>query len=220
MKKIAFILSTFILSFSINSQQIVFEKTLGKENVETLNLLIEDFETNTLKKKYPSLKIENAYKEFLKDILKNNTYQSNKTFAESKLKLNIYGIPDSIWIEKRTLSSGKKTDQIKTKYKLLNENNEIVYTSTTTLCCNERENTLTLFENEKRSVQVNMVGSYIKALEKVSNESKIIESYLENIKMTADPIPFYAMSEYILNNNIDTNDYIVKRLIFINMVYR
>ena len=44
MKKAIFILFTFI-SLSIYSQQTVFEKTLRKENVETLNSLIENFET-------------------------------------------------------------------------------------------------------------------------------------------------------------------------------
>ena len=48
MKKITLIILTFIISVSIYSQQIEFEKTLGKENVETLNSLIEEFETKTL----------------------------------------------------------------------------------------------------------------------------------------------------------------------------
>ena len=51
-----------MISLSIYSQQIEFEKTLGKENVETLNSLIRDFETKTLKNEYPNLNTENAYK--------------------------------------------------------------------------------------------------------------------------------------------------------------
>ena len=221
MKKIAFIILTFIISFSIYSQQIVFEKTLGKENVEILNYLIKDFETTTLKKEYPNLKTENAYEEFLKDILKYNySLLENKIFPESKLKLNVYCVPDSIWIEKRELSSTKKSEMIKTKYKCLNPNGEIIYSSSIIYCCNEKNKTLELFEKQKEYVQINMIGTYIKALEKVASESEIIKFYLENIKVTADPIHPYRMSEYILKNNIDINNYFTKRLIFINMFYR
>jgi hypothetical protein len=220
LKKIALITFTFIISFIFFLQQNEFEKTLGKENVETLNSLIENFETITLKKEYPNLNTENAYKEFLKSILKNNWVKGRKIFPETKLKLNIYCVPDSIWIEERKLSSGKKGEMIKTKYKCLNPNDEIIYSSLTSYCCNVKSETLKLLERLKEDVQINMIGSYIKALEKVSKESEVIESYLENIKMTAEPIRPYAMAEHILKNNIDTNDYFIKRLIFINMIYR
>jgi hypothetical protein len=220
MKKITLIILTFIISVSIYSQQIVFEKTLGKENVETLNSLIEEFETKTLKKEYPTLKTESAYKEFLKDILKNNSVKGRKIFPESKLKLNIYCVPDSIWIEKRKLTSGKEGEMIKTKFKGLNENGEIIYTSSTDYCCFEKSETLKLFEKQKEDVQINFSGKYIKALENISNESEVVKSYLEGIKMTADPIRPYSMSEYLLKNNIDLNNYFIKRLIFINMIYR
>ena len=101
MKKITLITFTFIISFTLFSQQKEFEKTLGKENVETLNSLIEDFETKTLKNEYPNLKTENAYKAFLKDILKYNySLLENRIFPESKLKLNIYCVPDSTFFSR------------------------------------------------------------------------------------------------------------------------
>ena len=216
--KIAYI--TFIFSFSLFSQQNEFEKTLGKENTETLNSLIENFETETLKREYPELKTKIAYQEFLKDILKTNSVKSRKVFPETKLKLNIYCVPDSIWVEERRLSSGKTGEMIKTKYKSLNTNGEFIYTSSISYCCNNKNETLKLLEKQKKDVQINIIGSYIRALEKVSNQSEVIKSYLENIKMTAEPVRPYAMADYILKNNIDTNDYFIKRLIFINMVYR
>ena len=85
---------------------------------------------------------------------------------------------------------------------------------------NEKNKTLELFEKQKENVQVNTTGTYIKALEKVASESEIIKFYLENIKVTADPIHPYRMYEYILKNNVDINNYFTKRLIFINMFYR
>jgi hypothetical protein len=220
MKKAIFLLFT-IISLSIYSQKIEFEKAIGKENVETLNSLIADFETKTLKNKYPNLKTENAYKEFLKDILKYNySLMENRVFPESKLKLNIYCVSDSVWIEEKSLSSGKKREIIKTKYKCLKPNNELIHSKSESYTINKKITTLDLFEKAKEDVQVNMIGSYIKALEKISNKSKFLDFYLENIKMTADPIHPFKMSEYILTNNIEINDYFTKRLIFINMFYR
>tara|TARA_B110000967_G_scaffold74654_1_gene77208 strand:+ start:133 stop:798 length:666 start_codon:yes stop_codon:yes gene_type:complete len=221
MKKIALITFTFIISFTLFSQQKEFEKTLGKENVETLNSLIENFETKTLKNKYPNLKTENAYKEFLKDILKYNySLLENKIFPESKLKLNIYCVSDSTWVEERELSSGKKSEMIKTKYKCLNRNGKVIYSSSISYCCNEKSKTLKHVENQKEDVQINFNSIYLKALEEIPNKSKFVEYYLENIKMTADPIHPFWMSQYILKNDIDINDYFTKRLIFINMFYR
>ncbi|MFT6066604.1 MAG: hypothetical protein ACJAQX_002497 [Polaribacter sp.] len=145
MKKVIFILFT-IISLSFYSQQIEFEKTLGKENVETLNSLIENFETITLKKKYPNLKTENAYKELLKDKLSPNSIDIRKSFPESKLKLNIYCLPDSVWIQKKNSSFGKKRDIVITKYKFLNPENEIVYKESESFSINKEFSTLNLLK--------------------------------------------------------------------------
>lgn len=214
-----------MISLSNYSQQIEFEKKLGKENVETLNSLIEDFETKTLKNEYPNLKIENAYKAFLKDILKYNySLLENRIFPKSKLKLNIYCVPDSTWVEERELSSGKKSRMNKTKYitkyKCLNPKGEVIYSGSAYFYNNERKKALKLVENQKDDVQINFNGIYLKALEEIPNKSKFVEYYLENIKMTAAPVHPFLMSNYILKNDIDISDYFTKRLIFINMFYR
>jgi len=220
MKKAIFILFTFI-TLSIYSQQTVFEKTLGKENVETLNFLIENFETKTLKKEYSNLTTENSYKEFLKDNYSiYNSIDKRKIFIESKLKLNIYCVRDSIWIKKRTLSSGKESDMIVTRYKCLKQNNEVVYNKSIHHCCSDRSKTLSFIEKDKRIVQINLIGSYIKAFEKISNKSNFLNFYLEHIKMTATPMLPPLMANYILKNNINTNDYFVKRIMYINQIYR
>ena len=224
MKKVIFILFAMI-SLSNYSQQIEFEKTLGKENVETLNSLIEDFETKTLKNEYPNLKTENAYKAFLKDILKYNySLLENRIFPESKLKLNIYCVPDSTWVEERELSSGKKSRMNKTKYitkyKCLNPKGKVIYSGSAYFYNNERKKALKLVENQKDDVQINFNSIYLKALEETPNKSKFVEYYLENIKMTGDPVHPFLMSNYILKNDIVINDYFTKRLIFINMFYK
>ena len=42
-----------------------FDKVLGIENVATLNFLVSDFENDFLKRQYPNLDTENAYRQFL-----------------------------------------------------------------------------------------------------------------------------------------------------------
>jgi hypothetical protein len=74
-------------------------------------------------------------------------------------------------------------------------------------------------ENQKDDVQINFNSIYLIALEETPNKSKFVEYYLENIKMTGDPVHPFLMSNYILKNDIDINDYFTKRLIFINMFY-
>jgi hypothetical protein len=186
-----------------------------------LNSLIEEFETKTLKKEYPNLTTENSYEEFLKDNYSiYNSIDKRKTFVESKLKLNIYCVRDSIWIKKRTLSSGKESDMIVYRSKCLDPNNEVVYTKSIRHCT-DRSKTLSFIEQDKRIVQkINLIGSYIKALEKISNKSNFLNFYLEHIKMTATPMLPPIMANYILKNNINTNDYFVKRIIYINQIYR
>lgn len=73
---------------------------------------------------------------------------------------------------------------------------------------------------KKERVQVHLSGLYIKALKKISNKSEFIKNYLHYIQITADPIHPNTMSNYILMNDIDVNDYFVKRILFINNVYR
>ena len=170
------------------------------------------------KKKYPNLTTENYYKEFLKDNYSiDNSTDKRKTFVESKLKLNIYCVPDSIWLKKGTFFLGKESDVIETRYKCLNPNNEVIYNKTQS---NDISRTLALSKQDKKRVGINLTGSYIKALEKISNKSNFINFYLEHIKMTATPMLPPLLANYILKNNINTNDYFVKRIIYINQIYR
>ncbi len=215
MKKTTILLSILLISLSSYSQQTEFDNVLGKTNVSTLNLLLKEFETETLKQEYPNFEIGIAYKKFLKDT--KNDYR--KSFKNNNLKLQIYCIPDSIWKDNEVIS-GKKRMSIKTRYKCLNSKNEIIYSSSYIYCCKDEKKTEKMIEQAKKDVQVNMSGLFIKALENISEKTEFIEEYLNYIKTTADPIPNYLISNYIEKNKIDTNDYLVKRIIFINSFYR
>ena len=221
MKNIVFIVYLFIIPFNVYSQQLEFEKVFGEENVGNLNSLLEDFEANTLKEAYPNVTLGEAYKEFLKVIVKENysiLEKSKNIFKESDFKLHIYCVPDSTWIEKRLPCSERKGFLIKERYKYLTSNNKIGYSSSTIFCCDNKDKTLKLLKKER--VQVNLSGLYMEALKKIPNKSDFIKYYLDYIETTGERMQPYAISGYILKNNIDLNDYMVRRILFINNIFR
>ncbi len=59
--KLFFIL-ILIVSCSNKKRITEFENILGKENSETLTYLVSDFENDFLKRNYPNLDIEKAYR--------------------------------------------------------------------------------------------------------------------------------------------------------------
>ena len=90
----------FIFSCSQQDNRIMkFEKILGKEQSEALNLLVADFDKN-LNKNYPNLSTEKGYRQYLKDILSESTTgmekfefqsdQTNSKFHKSGLWNEIY----------------------------------------------------------------------------------------------------------------------------------
>ena len=88
---------------------IMFEYILGKENTQTLDYLVSDFENDFLKNTYPKVSVSEAYKLFLIDNKNENTSHFKKIsskdiklFEESLLRFEIYMIPDSVWIERDT----------------------------------------------------------------------------------------------------------------------
>ena len=123
-----------LLTFSCSNEKdiVEFEKVLGKKNSETLTYLVKDFESDFLKRQYPSLDTKKAYKQFLTELSigqteywKKISENSREFFEQSNLRLEIYSIPDSIWIErdpeKLTLSfSGVPMLKIKQKYLMPN----------------------------------------------------------------------------------------------------
>ncbi len=128
--KFIYLTIILLLTFSCSNEKDIteFEKILGKENSETLTYLVNDFESNFLKRQYPNLDTKKAYKQFLTELSKgeteywNNFSKSSREYLkDSNLRLEIYSVPDSIWIErdpeKLTLSfSDVPMLKIKRKY--------------------------------------------------------------------------------------------------------
>lgn len=73
-----------------------FDKVLGAENVATLDFLTSDFEKDFLKRQYPNLNTENAYKEFLTDLRDGKddwlkiSRKARERFEFSDLRLEMY----------------------------------------------------------------------------------------------------------------------------------
>ncbi len=93
-----------------------FERRLGKDKIEALNLLVSDFE-NKLQKLYPNLSIEDAYKQFLIEV-KNKTFdwsdfnfQTNSThkkYLESGLRKDLYSHDPELGMQINRLGSYMK----------------------------------------------------------------------------------------------------------------
>lgn len=109
-----FLVLLFFLGCSENENIKQFETVLGKENSETLTYLMEGFENEVLKKQYPDLNSKKAYRQFLIDLRDKNQdsretfYKVNqKVFDSSTLKLEMYCVPDAVWITKSKDSLAK-----------------------------------------------------------------------------------------------------------------
>jgi len=102
-KLIIILLLTFSCSSDKNTTE--FEKVLGKENSETLSLLVNDFENDFLKKQYPNSELNESYRKFLIDY-KNGSLENwvslpkkiTDRFNSSQLEKEMYYHPDSVWI--------------------------------------------------------------------------------------------------------------------------
>ncbi|WP_025743533.1 hypothetical protein [Aquimarina pacifica] len=223
-----FLILILLVSCSDEKQISEFENVLGKENSQTLTYLVSDFENDFLKKNYPNLNTEQAYRNFLTKLENNvavnwkkQSEQSRKIFDNSKLKLEIYSIPDSIWIErspkKRTLSNTGPTIIIKRK-SLKSDGTFEFSTSETSFRYPDSVNEDSIINSQKRYVAINYFGKYRNALNSVSKHHKFIEKYLYMTELAGILDPRLVAAE-MLNMNVDFSDYFIKRLIVTEIAY-
>jgi hypothetical protein len=86
MKRVLFFFVIFLIGCSQpkNQKEIeIFESALGEKNVEVLNLLVYDFETNLLEL-YPELELKDAYKQYLLDISDEKTKDFQKFLFQTE----------------------------------------------------------------------------------------------------------------------------------------
>ncbi|WP_299124815.1 hypothetical protein [uncultured Tenacibaculum sp.] len=226
MKKIKILILLIFTTTLAYSQQKEFEKVLGKKNIETLNFFLNDFENNVLKNKYPKLEIKDAYKEFLTEIVKEKitlkkvvSTKMKNTFNKSILKKHIFCISDSVYVGKSNFANNNKKAVI-TKYKCLKANNKVIETKSEFYFHKELENIESVIQRAKNSDQPNLVGLFLKALKAIKVKSNFIKYYIDFTETIGDYWHPIIMSDSLLKNQINLDNYIIKRLILINIIYR
>jgi len=229
--KFIYLTIILLLTFSCSNEKDIaeFEEVLGKENSETLTYLVNDFELDFLKRQYPNLETKKAYKQFLTELSKGETEywkkiskSSREYLKKSDLRLEIYSVPDSIWIErdpeKLTLSfSDVPMLKIRRKY-LMPDGTLGFSTSESSFRYKEPIDEDSIIETRKNWVAINYVGSYTRALNSIKNKSRFLTEYLD-MRDAAGTIDPRLIADRMLETKVDLNDYFIKRLIVTEIVY-
>jgi len=217
------ILKTLIVLFIIVScsvkkteyQITEFDKVLGAENSKTLNSLVSDFEKDILIKTYPNLNTEKAYKQFLIDVNENKltfwnkiSSENRKKFNDSKLKLEIYEYPDSVWID---------GNDIKSRFAFKNDDGTTDY-GIGFHSVNLKKNIDSLIEVKYKTPRMNYVGKYMQAINKIKDENDFLKAFYD-VKETTGFIHPEIMAGIILKSKPDFSSPITKGLIVMEFGY-
>ncbi|WP_458626482.1 hypothetical protein [Winogradskyella sp. PC D3.3] len=209
-----------LLTFSCSNEKKIaqFEKVLGKENSETLTYLVNDFESDFLKRQYPNLDTKNAYKQFLTDLkngrtdlLESVSKESRKRFEQSNLKHEIYSYVDSVWIENDFL--------IKKRFVNKSLNGIIQYsvqTQSGNIPSNFNKDSLIIAEMDSRTL--NNLGKYWIALDSIKNQNDFIKEYYK-FKIPMGFLHPEIVSNMMLNSDLNFSDYYIKRIIITDFIY-
>jgi len=234
-----FILFTFFTSCSnqpTDNRILEFEKILGRENIETLNYLVSDFENDYLKNQYPTLKTEDAYLKFLNNLLEDkilnwgNYYKKNKEFFnKSQLIKELYRFPDSVWIIENSNFDKveddsiallySKTPYIKMRYKELNENEDFEYYYSR-LYTDIKPNTNydSIINSTYKRAEFNGAGKYIQALFAIKDTDTFTNKYFD-VKQNGGILPLKFFIKGALSLDPNFNDYFHKRIVLLEVVY-
>jgi len=206
-----------------------FERVLGQENSETLTYLVQDFENDFLANEFPNLEIDEAYRQFILELRdgKNHVWRkisknSKNLFSKSALRYEIYSVPDSVWIEydKNNLTSSLKVIPVlKIRRKSLQQDGTFLYGVTESIFSyKEPINEDSIVKKYMNYVDVNFVGSYIRALNSIPNKSPFLKNYIESRNAAGLLSPIIIVNR-MLSSNVDFNDYFIKRLIITEIAY-
>lgn len=209
-----FLLILFVVcSCSINNSRKEindFENLLGKENVAELDKYISKFEDSLLRRKYPDSELSDAYRKITYESIEQLDESFNKffgdsgkqTFLNSQLWNEIYAPADSVWIE---------DDEFVIRF-VYNSSDGIKSTSQTSERLPELTSRDSLKNELLKWVDFNREGKYIKALLKVRNRNKFLNSFTE-IKSVMGVITPEVIQYDIESYQPDLNDYINRRVI-------
>ena len=220
-----FLILLFIVSCSDKKpekQTTEFDKILGMENSETLNLIVSEFENGFLKRQYPNLDTKSAYTKFVTDVsvdkTKNFVEFSKKTkdlFYKSKLRLEIYCVIDSTWIEKNPWND--ESLLVKGRTNCLNHDGTFE-NGLMEMPFNEKEISRDSIQKRYlKFVKTNYNGKYLKALNSISDKSEFLSSFVKD-RVDFGIIPSEFIAKRLLAYNADMEDYYVRRIIAIELI--
>ncbi|CAL2075452.1 conserved hypothetical protein [Tenacibaculum sp. 190524A05c] len=227
MKKIKLCIALLFCALKLHSQQKEFEDILGKQNVKTLNFLLQDFEENILKKRYPSVSLQDAYHKLITEVSEEKllpkellSKKMKNTFDKSILKKQIYCLTDTVFVGNSRHGVKKtKGKAIIASYKCLNPNGRIINTRAEFYFNDNKKSINETLSFAKNSSQVNLTGKYLKALQGVKNKSQFLKKYIEFIENTGDLRHPITLSSILARENIKLDNFLIKRIILINIIY-
>ncbi|TXG34852.1 hypothetical protein [Seonamhaeicola maritimus] len=206
-----------------NNRTTEFDKILGKENSQTLDLLLSEFENDFLKRQYPELEKNKAYKKFVSEISLGETSHFVKISKKHKdlltkntLYHEIYCVMDSTWIEKnpwndKTLLVKGRTKCLKLDGTYENGSMEMPF--------DEREISKDSIKKKYMTfVETNYTGKYLKALNSISGESDFLKSFVKD-RNDFGIIPGEFIAKRMLTHNVDFDDYYIQRIIALELSY-
>ena len=211
-----------------------FDKILGNENVATLDFLVSNFENYFLKRQYPNLDTENAYRQFLTEIrdrefekLKKVSKKANEKFESSDLRLEMYKFPDSAWILKNSSFDKIEADSlsflespfpyVKSRFKYINPDGKIEYVYGRGSGLSPNTNFDSIVNRELKTARINYIGKYIQALETIKDKSEFHKEFYKKKKSIGSLYPMLA--DVMLAEKVDLNDKLNRRIIVLELVY-
>jgi hypothetical protein len=219
-----------------DNQTSEFDKILGIENVATVDFLVSDFENDFLKRQYPNLDTENAYRQFLTDLLDEKTEnwkiiseKARNKFKLSDLRLEMYEFPDSVWILENSTFDKIESDSlnflespfpyIKSRYKHKNPDGTIEYTYARTSAENiSKMNYDSIINRELNTPEFNYIGKYLEALESIKDKNKFYGK-LFDVKQGFGYVSPKLTAFEMLDYGIDLNDELNKKIIVLELTY-
>ncbi len=233
---IIFILISFSISCSDKKNESEFDKVLGKENIETLDFLVSDFENDFLKRQYANLDTENAYRQFLTELRddkienwKEISQKARHKFDSSDLRLEMYEFPDSVWVLKNSSFDKIESDSlpflespvpyVKSRFKYKNPDGTIEYTySRGGGQIKITDNFDSIVKSELKRPRFNFIGSYLMAIKSVSKESEFLNEFY-GIKNGVGIISPQLTAKVMLEKNVDLNNPTIRKIIVLEMAY-
>ncbi len=214
-----------------------FDKVLGNENIATLDFLVSDFENDFLKRQYPNLDKENAYRQYLIELRDEKTdnwgrisQKARDKFKSSDLRLEMYEFPDSVWIIENSAFDKIESDSldfirqpvpyVKSRFKYTNPDGKTEYTFSRGGYTNLTPNSDfdSIINRVLNSPEINFIGKYLRALETIKDKSNFHKEFYQH-KYSAGFIFPKSTARVMLEYDVDLNDELNRKIIILELIY-